>query len=158
MRALGPPQRRAPPRHGGALSLVVALVTACAGQWHSRAAEKPLTPAELSSWNLTIADDAHDAALRAAFARALADDGFRVVDHPPYHEDLEVTLSMARDRAGAVALATLRSDGFFIEEVQARLDGAGTAKTLARRLAVAQGTADFFRNSGTPQQKGLSGQ
>ena len=134
------------------------LATACAGHWHSQIADKPLTHGELSSRALSIADDAHDPALYTAFARALAKEGFTVVERPPYHEDLEVTLSIARKPAGAVALATLRSDGFFIEEAQAPLDGADAAEALASTLAVAQGTADFFRNSGTPQQKGLSGQ
>ena len=134
------------------------LATACAGQWHSRIADKPLTHGELSSRPLSIADDAHDPALYTAFARALAKDGFTVVQRPPYHEDLEVTLGIAYKPAGAVALATLRSDGFFIEVAQAPLAGGDAAEALANSLAVAQGTADFFRNGGTPQQKGLSGQ
>ncbi len=137
---------------------VAFLATACAGQWHSRSADKPLTHGELSSRALSIADDAHDPTLYSAFARALAKEGFTVVQRPPYHEDLEVSLSIARKPAGALALATLRSDGFFIEEAQAPLDCADAAEALASTLAVAQGTADFFRNSGTPQQKGLSGQ
>ena len=81
-----------------------------------------------------------------------------MVAHPPYHEDLEVTLSVARKPEGAVALATLRSDGFFIEEAQAPLDGIDAADALARTLAGSQGMADFVRNSGTPQQNSLSGQ
>jgi hypothetical protein len=45
-----------------------------------------------------------------------------------------------------------------VPQPQAPLDGADAAEALASTLAVAQGTADFFRNSDTPQQKGLSGQ
>ncbi len=56
-------------------------------------------------------------------------------------------------------MATLRSDGFFIDETHAPFDGTDAAvATLARTLAVSQGTADFVRNSGTPQQKSFSGQ
>jgi hypothetical protein len=91
--------------------------------------------------------------------RALDKQGFAVVAHPPYHEDLEVKLSIARAPEGAVAVATLRSDGFFIDEARASLDGTDAAvATLARTLAVSEGMADFVRNSGTPQQKALSGQ
>ena len=137
----------------------VALTAACAvGQWRSRPAETPLTRSELSSRNLTVVDDARGPVLYRAFARALAREGFTVVAHPPYHEDLEVTLGVAPKPEGAVALATLRSDGFFIEEAQAPLDGVDTADALARTLAVSQGMADFVRNSGTPQQHSLSGQ
>jgi len=71
----------------------MALLAACAvGNWRSRSADKPLTPSELASRNLSVADRAHDPAL------------------------------------------------------------------YARTLAVSQGTADFVRNSGTPQQKSFSGQ
>lgn len=138
----------------------LALLGACAvGRWRSRPADKPLTRSELSSRNLSVADDAHDFALHAAFVRALAREGFAIVAHPPYHEDLEVTLSIARASEGVIAMATLRSDGFFIDEARVSLDGTDAAVArLARTLAISQGIADFVRNSGAPQQKALSGQ
>ena len=141
-------------------TVLVALPGGCAvGQWRSRPADKPLTRSELASRNLSLADDTHDSRLHEAFVRALASEGFTVVAHSPYHEDLEVTLSIARAPEGVVALATLRSDGFFIDEARAPLDGTvGTLAALARTLAISQATADFVRNSGTPQQRNLSGQ
>ncbi len=154
MQQLRPAQRKRSP-------LVTALlVTACTvGQWRSRPAETPLSRGELASRNLTVADSGPDPALRQAFSLALAREGFTVVAHPPYHEELEVTLSVARTAETAVAVATLRSDGFFVDEVRATLDGNDvTAAALARTLAVSQGMADFVRNSGTPQQMNFSGQ
>jgi hypothetical protein len=141
-------------------SALVAVLGACAvGHWRSRSADKPLTRRELSSRNLSIADDAHDSALRAAFVRAMAKEGFAIVAHPPYHEDLEATLSIARAPDGVIAMASLRSDGFFVDEARVPLDGSDAAvATLARTLAISQGMADFVRNSGTPPQKALSGQ
>lgn len=138
----------------------LALLGACAvGRWSSRSADKPLTRDELSSRNLTVAGDAHDSTLHAAFVRALAREGFAIVAHPPYHEDLEVTLGITRVPEGVIAVATLRSDGFFIDEARVSLDGTDAALArLARTLAISQGIADFVRNSGAPQQKALSGQ
>jgi len=140
-------------------SALAALGGCAAGQWRSRLADNPLTRSEVSSRNLSVADATHDSMLHAAFVRALAREGFTIAAHPPYHEDLEVTLNVVRAPEGVVAVATLRSDGFFIDEARASLDGADAAlATLARTLALSQGTSDFVRNSGTPQQKGLSGQ
>jgi len=144
-------------RFGAAIALAALAAACAAGRWRSRPAGDPLTRSELSSRNLSVANDAHDPALSTAFARALASEGFTVVTHPPYHEDLEVTLSVATRANGAVAVGTLRSDGFFVDEVEAPLDGAAP-DALARTLAVSQGLTDFVRNSGTPQQKSLSGQ
>ena len=139
-------------------TILAALGAACAtGQWRSRRADNPLTRGELASRNLSVADEAHDAALSAAFARALASEGFNVVAHPPYHEDLEVTLSVVRRTDGEVVIGTLRSDGFFVDEVKAPPDDPAPA-ALARALAVSQGMADFVHNSGTPQQRNLAGQ
>ncbi len=125
------------------------LVTACmAGQWRSKPAERPLSRSELASRNLTVADGEHHPGLCHAFSLALATEGFTVVAHPPYHEELEVTLSVARAAEAAVAVATLRSDGFFVDEARAPLDGNdATAAALARTLAVSQGVADFVRNT-----------
>jgi len=112
-------------------SILGALFWACTvGQWRSRAADKPLTRSELSSRNLSVADRAHDAALHAAFVRALASEAFTVVAHPPYHEDLEVTLTIARTPEGVIAMATLRSDGFFIDETYAPFDGTDAALVM----------------------------
>lgn len=140
-------------------SALATLAVACGvGHWQSRPADKPLTRGELSSRNLSILDQAHDPALRMAFAQALAREGFAVVAHPPYHEDLEVTLSIERTPAGIVATATLRSDGFFVDEARSSFDGIETAAdALARTLAVSQRTAEFVRNSGTPEQKSVTG-
>ncbi|OLC49459.1 MAG: hypothetical protein AUH82_00435 [Chloroflexi bacterium 13_1_40CM_4_65_13] len=140
-------------------SALAALGACAVGRWRSQVADDPLTRSELSSRNLSVTDETHDSMLHAAFVRALAREGFTIAAHPPYHEDLEVTLTVVRAPEGVVAVATLRSDGFFIDEARASLDGADAAlATLARTLALSQGTADFVRNSGTPQQKGLSGQ
>ena len=115
----------------GVASVLVALLAGCAaGHWRSRSANKPLTRSELSSRNLSVADRAHDAALHAAFVRALASEGFTVVAHPPYHEDLEVTLTIARTPEGVIAMATLRSDGFFIDETYAPFDGTDAALAM----------------------------
>lgn len=140
--------------------VLAALFAACAAAfWRSRPANKPLTRSELSSRYLSIADQGDDPALHAAFVRALASEGFTVVAHPPYHGDLEVTLAIARAPGGAVAVATLRSDGFFVDEARALFDGSDSAPSaLARTLAVSQGTAEFVRNSGTPQQQNFSSQ
>jgi hypothetical protein len=74
-----------------------------------------------------------------------------VVAHPPYHEELEVTVSTQ----GPVAIATLRSDGFFVDEERAT--GNDTA-ALARALARSSAMADFVRNGGLPQQSNFSPQ
>lgn len=144
----------------GVAPILAALLAACAvGHWRSRSADEPLTPSELSSRNLSVADRARNPALHATFVRALASEGFTVVAHPPYHEDLEVTLSIARTSEGVVATAILRSDGFFIDEAHVPFDTTDAAlATLARTLAVSQRTAEFVRNSGTPEQKSFSGQ
>jgi hypothetical protein len=136
-----------------------ALVTACAaGQWRSQPADRPLSLSELASRDLTVAGDARQPGLARAFSEALAREGFHVVAHPPAHEQLEVTLSLAQTADATVAVATLRSDGFFVDEARAPFDGDGaTAATLARTLAVSQNMGDFVRNSGTPQQEGLTG-
>jgi len=141
-------------------AVFAALVTACTvGQWRSTPAERRLSRAELASRDLTVADGGSQPGLRQSVSQALAREGFTVVAHPPYHEELEVTLSVARTAEAAVAVATLRSDGFFVDETRAPLDGNdATAAALARTLAVSRGMADFVRNGGTPQQKDLAGQ
>ena len=124
-------------------TLLLPLLLACAaqGHWPPRPAEHPPTRAELAAYELTV--NAPSPAERDAFARALAERGFDVVDHPPYHRQLEVTLT----HEGSSLVATLRSDGLFVDEAV----GADVA-ALAGTLAVSQRVADFIRNSGLPQQ------
>ena len=132
-------------------------LAACATEYHARPAEKPLNARELGSRDLTVVDSGADPSLADAFAQALESDGFKVVAHPAYHGELEVTLTTERTRQGQVAVATLRSDGFFVEEARAPLDrNDATAAWLAKTLAVSSGMADFVRNNGTPQQAPFS--
>lgn len=122
-------------------AIVVASVlfgAACAspGRWPARRAEHPATRAELASYELTVRGPPE-------FAAAMAERGFHVVDHPPYNLQLEVTL----ERESDALVATLRSDGWFVDEaVAANIDGA------ASTLAVSARVAEFIRNSGLPQQ------
>ena len=120
---------------------VALFIGACgAGRWESRPADRPLTRRELASRNLTVRGE-------AAFAEALAREGFRVVSHPPYHNDLEATVAL--DHRSDLATITLRSDGYFLDEVQGP---ANDPQALAHRLALGERMADFVRNSGVPQQ------
>jgi hypothetical protein len=110
------------------------LAVACAPQrWAPRPAEHPPTWAELQVYALTVHGP-------PALAQALAAKGFRVVSHEPYKGDLLLEWS-------ADGVATLRSDGFFVDEAAGDFDG------IARELAVSQRVADFIRNSGLPQQR-----
>jgi hypothetical protein len=104
--------------------------------WPPRPAEHPATRAELAAYELTVRGP-------PGLARAFSDLGFRVVDHPPYHLQLEVTLT----REGDQLVATLRSDGFFVDEALG-----SSLDALARTLAVSARVAEFIRNSGLPQQ------
>jgi hypothetical protein len=81
---------------------------------------------------------------RAVFARALAAKGFNVVDHDPYKGMLEVFLT----HEGENLVATLRSDGWFVDEAVGK-----DVDTLAAILVVSQRLTDFIRNSGLPQQR-----
>ncbi|HEY5677974.1 MAG TPA: hypothetical protein VIR81_14370, partial [Myxococcales bacterium] len=63
--------------------------------------------------------------------------------HPPYHRELEVTLT----REGEQLVATLRSDGFFVDEALGP-----SPEVIARTLAVSARVAEFIRNSGLPVQ------
>jgi len=119
-------------------------LAACAMPRHlpPRPAEQPATRAELAAYELTVVAKAP--AERADFARELSSLGFDVVDHPPYRLQLEVTLT----REDSTLVATLRSDGFFVDEAV----GADLA-SLAKTLSVSQRVADFIRNSGLPQQR-----
>lgn len=119
--------------------LLSCLACAPAAHWPARAADHPASRAELAAYELTVNGP-------PAFARALGSLGFHLVDHPPYHGQLEVTLA----REGDHLVATLRSDGFFVDEAVG-----GPEDALARTLAVSDRVAAFIRNSGLPQQRDL---
>lgn len=130
------------------------LATACAaGEYRSEPAERPLSPREIASRDVTVIEEGAQAGLGEAFAQALTQQGFRVVNHPAYHGELEVTLATQRSAQGPVAVATLTSDGFFVDEARAHLDrGDAAAAWLAKTLAISERMAEFVRNSGTPDQ------
>jgi hypothetical protein len=138
--------------------VLLVLATACAtGEYRSEPAERPLTPREMASRDLTVVDNGAQGGLAESFAQALSEQGFRVVNHPAYHGELEVSLATQRSAQGPVAVATLRSDGFFVDEARAHLDrGDAAAAWLAKTLAISERTAEFVRNSGTPEQTNLA--
>ena len=124
---------------------VVAML-ACGRQahWPPRPAENPPTAKELAFYELTV--QAPDPAEKAEFAQALSAHGFNVVNHPPYKNQLEVTLT----REDAIRVATLRSDGFFVDEALGQ-----DFPEIAQTFAVSQRVTDFIRNSGLPQQHNI---
>ena len=124
-------------------ALPVLLASACAaqGHWPPKPAEHPATRRELGAYELTV--QAPSAEERAAFARVLSAQGFDVVDHPPYRLQLEVTLT----HEPPSLVATLRSDGFFVDEAVGN-----SVEDLSRTLAVSERVKDFIHNSGVPQQ------
>ena len=123
--------------------VLLLAILACArpAHWPPKPARNPPTRAELAAYELTV--KAVDPAEQAAFAQALAAQGFKVVDHEPYRLQLEATLTHEDE----TLVATLQSDGWFVDEA------VGTnLEALAKTLAVSQRVADFIRNSGLPQQ------
>jgi hypothetical protein len=133
------------------LTLAFVLASGCAvGEWRSQPAERPLTRTELSSREVSVT--AADPDLAGAVAQAMAGVGFKVVGHAPYHEELEVSLNVEQAPQGLVAVATVRSDGFFVDEAQASGNIGQAAAVVARTLAGSQAMADFVRNNGVPQQ------
>ena len=133
---------------------MVAFCLACgcaSGEWRSRPAEHPSSRTELGSRDVTV-DAGADPDLSRAVAKAMSDAGFKVVSHPPYHKELELTVNVLQAPQGPIAVATLRSDGFFVDEVRAPGGGDGIAAALAQTLAGSQAMADFVRNNGLPQQ------
>ncbi|HEX4382048.1 MAG TPA: hypothetical protein VH083_03840 [Myxococcales bacterium] len=133
------------------LALPMILVSGCMiGEWKSEPAERPLTPHEKESREVSISGA--DADLATAVAEAMVAEGFRVVSHAPYHEELEVEMEVVKAPEGLVAVATVRSDGFFVEEARAAGNVGQAAYALARTLSHSQAMADFVRNNGVPQQ------
>src|SRR5450432_3933548 len=113
--------------------LLFALSCACAaGQWESVPADRPASPRELSFLRVTVIGP-------PALAEAMTQQGFAVVSHKPFDGDLQLTF--------ANGVATLRSDGYFIDE----LHGDDPQK-LAEQLAHSSRVAAFVRNSGTVEQ------
>jgi hypothetical protein len=154
--------------------MVLALSAGCmSGQWLSTPAERPLSRNELASRQVTV-DQGENPRLSRSVAEALTTAGFNVVSHPPYHKELELSVAFLRGPDGPVAVATLRSDGFFVDEV--RVGGGGdvrvggrdevrragrdmdAAAVIARTLAGSQAMADFVRNNGLPQQSDCTAQ
>jgi hypothetical protein len=123
--------------------MLVAFALACAprGHWPPRPAEHPPTPIELQIYELTVR--APTAEERDQFAAALRSRGFAVVDHEPRKGHLEVTLTHEADSL----VATLRSDGWFVDEAVGK-----DVESLSATFAVSQRVTDFIRNSGLPQQ------
>ena len=80
---------------------------------------------------------------QGALERFLQRSSGRPIRGTTYKNQLEATLS----REGADQVATLRSDGWFVDEAVGR-----SMEALAQTLAVSQRVADFIRNSGLPQQ------
>lgn len=108
---------------------LIGLASCAIGQWESVPADRPATRTELAAWPLSVSDPA----LVARFEQA----GFRVVTRPPYKGELRLSVENG--------MYTLRSDGFFVDQVS----GPDAATLLARSERVAW----FVRNSGLPQQR-----
>src|SRR5438067_3703088 len=118
------------------MRFVLLLLLAChPGPWRSVRAEKPATRMELAAWPVSVADP--------VLRKAMAEAGFNAVDRPPYRRELELTV--------ADGVATLRSDGFFVDEVR------GEPAAIADALAASPRVAEFVRNSGLPQQHDMPG-
>jgi hypothetical protein len=128
------------------MAIALLAVSCATGRWESAPAEKPATPAELALYPVTIQTAAIDG-LPEALARA----GFRVAPRTLTRQELQLSLRVETD----TAVATLRSDGFFVDEVRAP---ASSPDDLARALARSRRVAEFVRNSGTPEQRSLPGQ
>jgi len=130
-----------------AAALLSTLALGCAGHWHTTRADRPLTRGELGIHPVTV--DPGPEPLRREVIRVLVEKGFRVVDHPPYHGDLELRFEVT----GAHVLAELRSDGFFVDQAETDLtDPAQAAAALVESLAVSDGLAFYMRYGGVPQQ------
>jgi hypothetical protein len=118
--------------------LLVVLASCATGRWESVRAKEPATAAELAAYPLTLQEP------DAELASALAAVHFKVVQRRPYRQELQLQV----EREGGELRGTLRSDGYFVDEVVAPDE-----RALAERLASSQRVAEFVRNSGTPQQR-----
>jgi hypothetical protein len=119
-----------------ALAIVLLLCACGVGSWRSVRAAVPATRAELAAYPVSVADPV----LREAMARA----GFTAVERAPYKGELQLFSDGQ--------LATLRSDGFFVDEVR------GDPASIAEALAASSRVAEFVRNSGTVEQRSMTGQ
>jgi len=141
-RTLAQDQRRS----RGTFRFVAAMVALAAcgppAHWPPRPADHPPTPAELAYYEVTPRAESQEE--RTRFAQALSARGFTVVDHDPWKGQLEVFLT----HEGDTLVATLRSDGWFVDEAVG-----GSIAQLVETLAVSQRLKDFIRNSGLPQQR-----
>ncbi|HEY6910736.1 MAG TPA: hypothetical protein VI356_15260 [Myxococcales bacterium] len=124
-----------------ALLLAAALGCATGGHWPPRPAEHPATTAELEVYDMAVHAPAPEE--RAAFADALSAHRFRVVPGEARHGHWDVYFTHEGDQL----VATLRSDGFFVDEAVGP-DVDSLAATLAKSARV----AEFIRNSGLPIQ------
>jgi hypothetical protein len=117
---------------------ILAILAACTTTgWESERAARPATDTELAACRVTV-----EAAepLGDELRRALAMEGFTVVDHAPYKGDLLLR--------AAPGVGQLTSDGFFVDEVRA-----SDAQGLSQGLAQSRRVAEFVRNSGTVEQR-----
>ena len=116
------------------LGAATLLVAACAvGRWESVRAERPATRSELAAWAVSVPDPA----LREEMAKA----GFVAVARPPYKGDLALAVVQG--------VATLTSDGYFVDQVR------GDDAAIAEALVHSRRVAEFVRNSGTVEQRDL---
>jgi hypothetical protein len=118
--------------------LLLSFAFACAaGEWESVPAEHPASRRELSFLRVTVVGP-------EALAQAMARQGFEVVSHPAYREDLTLRY--------ADGLAVLRSEGYFVDQVRG-----DDYEQIAERLARSRRVAEFVRNSGTVEQRSVPG-
>jgi hypothetical protein len=125
-----------------ALLLVAALGCASSGHWPPRPAEHPASARELEFYDTAVHAPTPDE--RAALAQALTAHHFRVVPGESRKGQWDVYLTHEGDHL----VATLRSDGFFVDEAVG-----GDVDALADTLARSQRVLEFVQNSGLPQQQ-----
>src|SRR3954463_12443251 len=129
-----------------AVWMAAALACASPGHWPPRPAEHPATPMELEFYDMAVHAD--DPGERAAFAQELTARHFRVVPGKSRKGHWDVYLTHEGDQL----VATLRSDGFFVDEAVGK-----DVVDLAHTLAVSQRVNEFIKNSGLPVQRNLPG-
>ena len=125
--------------------LAAALACASSGHWPPRPAKIPPTAKELEIYDMTVHGDLEPD--RTDFAEALSARHFRVTQESRHgHWDVYLT------REGDDLVATLRSDGFFVDEAVGK-----DVVDLAHTLAVSQRVNEFIKNSGLPVQRNIPG-